>query len=114
VLFALRPSQRRAQAQKRALSVDVDQLRRRLAELSTGTAELFDAAARRIDQTGREAVRSSRARREIDDRWWSTLEPMAGGNADFEELGRVVRLGETAVANVGVGLREVDGGGRHG
>jgi methyl-accepting chemotaxis protein len=85
-----------------------DQLRRKFAEYTTGTAELFDAAARRIDETSRDAERTSRSRTELDDRWWSVLEPMAGADrTDFEELDRVMRLGETAVANVGTGLRDL-------
>jgi methyl-accepting chemotaxis protein len=110
VLLSVRPAYSRTRQQAADLQAEGEELRRKLAQLTTGTAELFDAAARRIDQTTREAERTSRARSEVDAEQWSVLEPIATDTRiDLEDVDRITRHAETAIANVGAGLRDLAG-----
>lgn len=108
VFLWLWPQLGRADRRCAELEDEVERARKRIKELTSSTADAFDAVARRLDEGARGVEHSVEARSSATAELWSALEPLGDGHSpDPERVDRVTRQAENAAAAVSAGVREI-------
>jgi methyl-accepting chemotaxis protein len=108
-VVALRPRAARAERRARELEAEARRLRQRVGELTSATADVFDASARRIEQVTRDAERAAKARAQVDDGLLAGLQGPAGSSIAYDEVERASRQAESTMATLNSGLRSLSG-----